>query len=106
MSLPAVLAAAKISLATASAGPAASAFEGTFTTLWRPCLINHEGPSHERSSIAGLDRLRRKCVIIDLDETESPGLSAEAIPEDIHAINMNASFLEEGLQVSFCRLVG
>ena len=99
--LPAILAAAEISLL-----PAASTARRSVPPLRWPSLIDHQSAAHQRSSIARLHRLLGKRIIIDLHKSKPARLSAEAISQDVNRIDLDASFVKERLQIGLGSLVG
>src|SRR5579875_2013179 len=90
--LPAVLAAAEIALTSA-----ASATLRAIAPLRRPSLVHHQRATHQRPAIAGLNRLVRKCIIVDFDKPEPSGFTTETVPQDVHAVYMDSCFFKKSL---------
>jgi hypothetical protein len=101
MALPASLAAAEIALAAA-----APTRLRTFAPLRRARFVYHKRPAHQGAPVAALNRLCRDGIVIDLDEPESSRFAAEAVAQNIHAIDMYARFFKEGLDVALSSFVG
>jgi hypothetical protein len=100
--LPAIFAAAEVSLtATASATTA-----GAFTPLWRASFVHNQSASHKRTPITSLHRLSRYRIIVKFDKPKPSCFSAETIPKDVHTVWVETRFLKESLYIRFCSLVG
>ncbi len=93
--LPAVLAAAEIALPAAATR--ATAALRTFAPLRRSSFVHHQSASHQLSTVASLNGLGGRCVIIDFYEAESSRFTAKAIAKNIHAVYMDTGFIKKRL---------
>jgi hypothetical protein len=105
LELPAIPAAAEITLPAAAPGATAEATLRPFPALRRTSFVNHERPAHKLPTVAHLHCLGGGILVLDFDEAESSGFAAESIAHDIYAIDLNACFREKRLKVRFSRFI-
>jgi hypothetical protein len=98
---PPVLTTAEITLASAR-----MTTRSPFTLLWRARFIYHQCAAHQLPTVTRSHCLLGGGVIIDLYESESPGLAAETVAKDADAVDLHTHFLEKCLNIRLHSLVG